>query len=58
MSSTALTNFDAETVEEINAELAGRKIELMNVVNVETFNPKSDDEWFRVHYWYVSELIR
>ncbi len=62
MSSSQLTSFDAETIEEINSELVGRKIELMNVVNVETHHPPGDNEKeypkFRVWYWYISELIK
>ena len=62
-----LIHFDAETVEEINAELEGRNIEIMNVVNVESgVKVVTDIEHadkpikttaFRVWYWYVSELI-
>jgi len=68
MSSSQLTHFDVNTIEEINAELISRKIELMNVVNVESIKitipapeDRIDDEYeadgFRVWYWYISELI-
>ncbi len=66
MSSTMLIHFDVETEEEINTELVSRKIELMNVVNVETHyesHKGEEGKWItkkkllRVWYWHISNLI-
>ena len=56
-----LIRFDAKTEEEISSTLLERKIEYTMVQNVESMYHPGDNEkeypYFRVWYWYVSDLI-